>query len=111
MTYHIKWGVTEVCKCKARGTWHVAEMAVVERGQGEAEGDVLGALVVEAHLHEQRGARGLEVEAVLQHGRLRGGRFGGQVDGHEVLELLAQLLGGGPPAQLCLTPRALQPVQ
>lgn len=93
------------------GTWHTAQQAVLYWRQGEAKGGVLRAQIAKAELRQQGGGRGLQAEAALQHRRLSGRRLGGQVRGHETLELLPQLLGRGARAVLGLTPRALQPME
>lgn len=79
--------------------------------QGEGEWDVFRPRVPQTQLNQQSGARGLQVQAVLQHGGFGGGGLGGQINGHETLKLLPQLLRHGPPGELRLTPRPLQPVQ
>ena len=95
-------------------TWHVAEHGAVVYGrQGEGEGYVFQAraLVPHGQLHQQGGRGGLQVEAALQHGGLRGHRLGGQVQDHEPLKLLQELLRQGAARALGLLPRALEAMQ
>lgn len=68
-------------------------------------------LVAHAQLHQQSGGGGMEVKAALEHGRLCGGSFGRQVDDHETLKLLQELLRHGVARALGLLPRHLEPVE
>lgn len=72
---------------------------------------MLGPLVVEAQLNQQCGAGRLQVEAALQHAWLGGCCLGRQIDRHEALELLAELLGRRATRELGLPPRTLQPME
>lgn len=68
-------------------------------------------LVAHAKLHQQSDGGGMEVKAALEHGRLCGGGFGRQINNHETLKLLEELLRHGVACSLGLLPRHLESME
>lgn len=68
-------------------------------------------LVAHAQLHQQSASGGMEVKAALEHGRLCGGSFGRQINDHETLKLLEELLRHGVACSLGLLPRHLESME
>lgn len=68
-------------------------------------------LVAHAELHQQSDGGGMEVKAALEHGRLCGGSFGRQINNHETLKLLEELLRHGVACSLGLLPRHLESME
>ena len=68
-------------------------------------------LVPHTQLNEQRSRGSLEAKAALQHGGLSGGGFGRQVNNHQTLKLLQQLIRHGVARSLGVLPRHLEPVE
>lgn len=66
--------------------------------------------VAQAELDQQGGAGCLEVEAVLQHGWLRGCSLGGEIDGHKAFKLFPQFASRAS-TELRVSPRPLQPME
>lgn len=68
-------------------------------------------LVPHCKLNQQSSSGGLEVKAALQHRGLCGGSFSWQINNHQTLKLLKELLWHLAARSLGLLPRHLEPVE
>lgn len=68
-------------------------------------------LVPHTKLNQQSTSGSLEVKAALEHSGLCGGSFGWQINNHQTLKLLEELLRHRVACSLGLLPRHLEPVE